>query len=194
MFKRLVWRVLFDQDGKTERFDAAITRRGVFQSGAGGRVEGDCVKAISLAHPLLGSSEEWSKVRQWLGEKGNDPPLLQEERPVFVHGAKADLDISQLSTNSQVLDRWLKRRGWFHGEPLDHGLVYSNTKTLGAKGLTFQLNHSGYPIGQHEFAERIQVHSLEVFDLDGGTVALSELSSEVYSELCYQLSQLRPVE
>lgn len=193
LFKRLYWRV--EVGGSAAAADASafavtLSRRGVFQSGSGERVEGDQVRAIALAHPVLGSADHWRKVSQWIGDKPADAPLPQLERQVFTFGSESDLELSRLTTDSERLDRWIKRRGWFHGEALDHGLVYSNTKTLGALGLVFQLNHSGYPIGQHEFAERVQLHGLEVFELDGKVKAFSELAPQVYSELCYQLSQL----
>lgn len=189
LFKRLVWRVEFF-DGGAKCFDVALERRGLFQSGSGEGVEGDVVTKIGLAHPIFGSPEHWSKVRQWLGEKANEPPLPQWDRPVTRYGGSGDLDFSNLTTDSERLDRWIKRRGWFHGEALDHGLVYSNTKTLAALGLVFQLNHSGYPIGQHDFAERVQLHGLEIFDMEGRALVLAELSPQVYSELCYQLTSL----
>jgi hypothetical protein len=189
LFKGLVWRVYFEQDG-VRSFDAAIARRGVFQAGSGERIEGDATTEITLAHPVVGSTEDWRKVRQWLGEKAVDAPLPLWDRPLYSYGADNDINLALLTTDSQRLDRWIKRRGWFHGEPLDHGLVYSNTKTLGGKGIVFQLNHSGYPIGQHEFAERVHLSNVEVFDLDGNIVDFSELPVQVYSELGYQLSQL----
>lgn len=189
LFKRLVWRVEF-VDGELRVYETALARRGLFQAGSGERVEGDVVTKIGLAHPVRGSAEEWRKVRQWLGEKANDAPLAQCDRPVGVFGGPGDVDPASLTTDSQRLDRWIKRRGWFHGEALDHGLVYSNTKTLEALGIVFQLNHSGYPIGQHDFAERVQLHDIEVTDLDGRPLTVSELSPQVYSELCYQLAQL----
>lgn len=189
LFKALVWRVSFVQAEPGE-FQVAIGRRGVFQCGSGERIEGDCATEIQLAHPAVGHEEHWRKVRQWLGEKADNAPLKLWERSVYTYGGETDLTLSSLTTDSQRLDRWIKRKGWFHGEPLDHGLVYSNTKVLGAKGLVFQLNHSGYPIGQHEFAERVELHRIEVFDLDGKELDFSDLSAQVYSELCHQLSQL----
>jgi Domain of unknown function (DUF4132)/HEAT repeats len=189
LFKRLVWRVEFIENG-TQVFETALARRGTFQAGTGERVEGDVVTKISVAHPTTGTPEQWGKIRQWLGEKASEPPIPQWDRPVSVYGGKSDVELSTLTTDSERLDRWIKRRGWFHGEALDHGLVYSNTKTLEALGIVFQLNHSGYPIGQHDFAERIQLHNLEVFDMEGKALDFSDLSQQVYSELGYQLSQL----
>lgn len=195
LFKRLYWRVepaepSLSNDGEGAALAVALSRRGVFQAGSGERVEGDQVRAIALAHPVLGSVDHWRKVSQWIGDKPADAPLPQLERQVYTYGGEVDLELSRLTTDSERLDRWIKRRGWFHGEALDHGLVYSNTKTLGALGLVFQLNHSGYPIGQHDFAERVQLHSLEVFELDGKVVDFAGLGPQVYSELCYQLSKL----
>lgn len=193
LFKGLVWRVRYVQAEPGE-FQVAIERRGVFQCGSGERIEGDCATEIELAHPAVGAEDHWRKVRQWLGEKGDTAPLKLWERKVYTYGSDDDLTLSSLTTDSQRLDRWIKRKGWFHGEPLDHGLVYSNTKVLGAKGLVFQLNHSGYPIGQHEFAERVELQRVEVFDLDGKELDFTNLSAQVYSELCYQLSQLAATE
>lgn len=202
LFKRLYWRVelaeqsrstdgvVSSSDGEAPAFAVALSRRGVFQAGSGERVEGDQVRTIALAHPVLGGVDDWRKVSQWIGDKPADAPLPQLERQVYTYGGDVDLELSRLTTDSERLDRWIKRRGWFHGEALDHGLVYSNTKTLGALGLMFQLNHSGYPIGQHDFAERVQLHSLEVFELDGKVVDFAGLGPQVYSELCYQLSKL----
>lgn len=189
LFKALVWRVHFEQDG-LHAFDVSIARRGVFQSDTGERIEGDATSEIALAHPVFGDPLAWRKVRQWLADKVNDAPLPLWERPIYRYGGEKELVLADVVTDSERLDRWIKRRGWFHGEPLDHGLVYSNTKTLGAKRLVFQLNHSGYPIGQHEFAERVHLHNVEIFDLDGKPVELSKLGEQTYSELCYQLRQL----
>lgn len=189
LFKRLVWRVEFIENGP-QVFETALARRGMFQAGTGERVEGDVVTKISLAHPSAGTPEQWGKVRQWLGEKASEPPLPQWDRPVRLYAGKGDFELSNQATDSERLDRWIKRRGWFHGEALDHGLVYSNTKTLEALGVVFQLNHSGYPIGQHEFAERVQLHDLEVFDMEGKSLDFAELGGQVYSELYYQLTQL----
>jgi hypothetical protein len=169
-----------------------LARAGQFRS-LTDRIENGTIQRIRLAHPLLAPNKQWHWAMKWLGDRrehGMSQPFPQQGRRVFVYEAESDLDLSALTTDSERLDRWLKRRGWFHGEPLDHGIVYTNTKRAASIGVTFQLGHSGYAIGHPDASETVEVVALDAFDAEGGAVDLGDLPPAVYSEVCYSLSDV----
>lgn len=169
-----------------------LPRPGQFRSQTG-RIDANSITAVRLAHPLMGASKTWGWAMKWLAERrehGATQPFPQHQRRVFVYETESDLDLASLTTDSERLDRWLKRRGWFHGEPLDHGIVYTNTKRATAIGVTFQLSHSGYAIGHPDGSERVAILALEAFDDEGAVVDFAALPPEVYSEVCLSVNDI----
>lgn len=190
VFSALAWQV--ELGNSAPELAVWLERPGQFKTRLG-RVAHDSVQRIRLAHPLDAHRKTWPWAMKWLSqhrEAGVQQPFPQDQRRVFVYESESDLDLSALTTDSERLERWLKRRAWFHGEPLDHGIVYNNFKRVDSLGVTFQLNHSGYAIGHPDASERVEVTSLEAFDDEGTVVDLGSVPPLVYSEICYSVSDI----
>ena len=143
---------------------------------------------LQLLHPVLLTPE---RLEFWRDRAGALSPEASEvlNRPIFISGGEPDLCLSAFATDSFRLERWLRRHGWFHGEPLEQGVVYENCCLLLQRDLMARLIHSGYAIGARD-AEPIELLQLEFKTLDGHVVDGDDLPPEVYSELCYALYRL----
>lgn len=110
-------------------------------------------------------------------------------RPIFISGGEPDLRLSEIRTDSSRLERWLRRYGWFHGEPLEQGMVYENCCILLQRTLLVRLIHTGYAIGARD-VEPIDLLHLEFKTLEGQIIDGEDLEPEVYSEICHTVSRL----
>lgn len=149
-------------------------------------------QVLRLAHPLDFDSEDGQRWASLLANRCGPGAVDQVNRPVFIYGGELDLTLAELNTDSERFDAWLRKHRWFHGEPLDHGIVYSNSLRVAAQRLVLRLEHTGYTIGRRDGIDAIEVRALEAFDLSGAGVDLADVPARTYSELCLSLSHLRP--
>src|SRR5690606_29661842 len=121
----------------------------------------------------------------------NVPFLDQVGRATFVAGGDPDLCLSALDTDSEHLGRWRVEQGWFHGEPMDHGVVHSNFLRLPGAGVVAELRHTGYPIGARDWVEDVAITGLIFLDLEGDELDAESVDPVAYSEICRSVCLLR---
>lgn len=140
-----------------------------------------------LAHPLDTRDEEFELYSSSLSREP-DMALMQRHRETYRP------DQMQLLLGQEVpperFSRFRRRWRWFHGEPMDAGIVYSDSLHLLGRGLVVTLHHSGYGIGAAELDEAVRFMSLDFSDLDGAPLEAEQLPPIVYSELHRSLALL----
>lgn len=144
---------------------------------------------LRLLHPLDLSSE---KLALWRGASPQRAEIPQLERDTYHHSRAGEL--RGLTSSSERFAQWRRRERWFHGEPMDGGIVYTNSLHLLKRNLIVTLHHTGYGIGAAEFEQEVRVLGVAFSDLDGSAVAAEELPAIVYSELHRSIRRLGEAE
>jgi hypothetical protein len=141
---------------------------------------------VRLAHPLEvdeSSREAWRASLQL-------PPAFEQLGRTTYH-ADHFSDVIGVAAPLQRFSRWRRRNRWFHGEPMDAGIVYTDSLHLLSRGLVVTLSHSGYGIGDADFEENVRVLGVDLADLDGAPLEPLDLDPVLCSELLLQLWDLQ---
>jgi hypothetical protein len=176
---RLIWRTL---DGKLVRF-VREGERGSLCGFDESPVSED--ERLRLAHPL---DFEPAELALWRGVSAQNAPIRQLDRDCYDPERLPEL--SGIEVTTQRFSEWRRRHRWFHGEPMDAGIVYTDSLHLPGRNLIVTLHHSGYGIGAGEFEEDVRLLGLDFASLDGEEIAALELPRLVYSELHYSMLEL----
>jgi hypothetical protein len=146
-----------------------------------------------MVHPLLTPVEVLNRVPAptplGLGERAPEPIELAN-REVFFAESPGDLSLASLDTDTERFESWRRDEGWFHGEPLDQGVVYNNTLRLPGYGVVVEVSHSGYAIGDREQLDDLRVFDVAFTSLEGQILEAAELPGLLYSEVCRSLSRM----
>ncbi len=143
------------------------------------------VESLRLLHPLDCSTQQLEQLQTQVSKP---PRFKQIDRETFAPSQLAEL--SGIVVPNEQFSRWRREHHWFHGEPMDGGIVYTDSQHLLAHDLVVTLQHSGYGIGASEFDDDVRLLGLEFSDLDGTKLSASDLSPIVYSELHRSISLL----
>ncbi len=178
--ERLLWRAV---DGRLCRF-------------VGDPVQGElrtlddvkiaAAERLRLAHPLDFEPEE---LQLWRGSSAQASVIDQLERTVY-----SAVDMPQLlgiEVPAQRFSKWRREQQWFHGEPMDAGIVYTDSLHLLGRNLVATLHHSGYVIGAGEFDDEVRLLGLDFSDLDGQPISAEHVDPVVYSEVHRSITLLR---
>ncbi len=146
----------------------------------------DSVGGIRLAHPL-----ELDESQRAAWQRGlHMPPAIEQSRRATFSADQFD-EVAGLLAPLQRFSKWRRRNRWFHGEPMDAGIVYTDSLQLLGRNLIVTLHHSGYGIGESDFEEDVRLLEVDFSDLDGAPVDPQSLCPVLCSELQLSLSDLR---
>ncbi len=149
----------------------------------------DPLGRFTLAHPLELTQAERD---HWSVRLEAPAAIAQLERELYDLEALDELWGHDVA--AELFSRFRRRNRWFHGEPMDAGIVYTDSLHLLGRGLVITLHHSGYGIGTVDFDDAVRLLSVEFSDLDGAATATEEVPAIVLSELCRSLVSLRQTE
>jgi hypothetical protein len=138
-----------------------------------------------LAHPL---DLRPSEVEEWRAVALGKSPFPQLERRCYTSSQLTEL--ASVTAPTERFARWRRAGRWFHGEPMDGGVVYTDSQHLLGRNLIITLQHSGYGIGAAEFDDEVHIWGVDFTDLDGKKLTPSELPAIVYSELHRDILEL----
>lgn len=140
---------------------------------------------VRLLHPLDLAETQLALLRDAATQVA---PFPQLEREIFRPSDIANLLGREVP--SQHFVRWRRGHRWFHGEPMDGGMVYSDSLHLLARDVVVTLQHSGVAIADRETADSVTLLSFDFTTLDGAPLEAEALPSVVYSELHRSMLQL----
>ncbi len=138
-----------------------------------------------LAHPLDLAEIPHSALAAPLGQ----PSIFaQLDRSTYSPSQFAEL--LGLTASAHAFAQFRRYHRWLHGEPMDAGIVYSDSLHLLGRGLIVTLHHSGYEIGSSESEQPVRILGLTFSDLEGTPVRAAELPRIAYSEIHRSLVQV----
>ena len=140
---------------------------------------------LHLVHPVQLTPDERLGLPAHLGSSS---ALAQLDRRTY--------RVEQLETwmgrsaSPHAFARWRRHNRWFHGEPMDAGIVYADSLHLPGRNIIITLHHTGYSIGAAEFEDEVRLLGLDFSDLEGEPQQLPGNSEVMLSELQWTIVQL----